>query len=60
MGKMESVSGMLEPEVCSWVEARDTLRNWREEDFRKSSRIVQLGRHLLKEKRSQLGGEGMW
>lgn len=39
-------------EVCSWVEARDTLRQWREEDPRKSSRTVQLGRYLLTEKKS--------
>jgi hypothetical protein len=54
MEALNNVSGG----VRDWVEARDTLRQWREEDVRKSLKIVELGAFLLKNKKSDLGSEG--
>ena len=44
-------------DVDDWTEARDALRQWREEESRKSQRTVELGRFLLR-KKSHLGNEG--
>ena len=52
---MESVRTL---DLEDWTEARDTLRQWREEECRKSRRIVELGNFLLQNKKSDLGNEG--
>lgn len=44
--------------AIDWIEARDLLRQWREQNLRKSSKAVQLGSFLLKHKKSALGNEG--
>lgn len=54
---MEPVAGSY-VDVEDWIEARDTLRQWREESTRKSFRAVELGSFLLKHKMSGLGNEG--
>lgn len=41
-----------------WRAARDTLREWRENNTRKSDRTVDLGRKLLDSYASGLGSEG--
>lgn len=41
-----------------WKAARDALRQWREESYRKSDRVVDLGRRLLEGYASKLGDEG--
>lgn len=53
---MEAVGGS--GVACDWVEARDTLRQWREEDVRKSTKTVELGEFLMKHRKSDLGNEG--
>ena len=56
---MESVKCSIESDV-DWVEARDNLRQWRENNSRKSSRIIKLGSFLLKHRRKDLGNEGSY
>lgn len=46
--------------ASDWIEARDTLRQWREEDVRKSLKTVELGIFLLKHRKSDLGNEGVF
>ena len=41
-----------------WRTARDQLKEWREESYRRSEEVVELGRRLLKEYSSALGDEG--
>ena len=41
-----------------WRAARDTLRDWREANIRKSDVVVELGRNLLENYSSKLGSEG--
>lgn len=55
---MEALSSSGSAGVGDWMEARDTLRQWREEDVRKSRRTVELGAFLLKHRKSDLGSEG--
>lgn len=42
----------------SWQEARDMLRQWREQSTRKSAQTVEIGSYLLQHKASKLGDEG--
>ncbi len=44
--------------ASNWIEARDTLRQWRDEKSRKSSKIVELGSFLLENRKQDLGNEG--
>ena len=53
---MESVSRIVS--AVSWIDARDTLRKWREDGSRKSSKTVKLARDLLMHRKSDLGNEG--
>lgn len=55
---MEAVSSEAGAVVDDWIEARDSLRQWREESSRKSLRAVELGTFLLMHKKSDLGNEG--
>ena len=55
---MEAVYGAGAGGGGDWIEARDTLRQWREEDVRKSMKTVELGAFLLKNRKSDLGNEG--
>ena len=41
-----------------WRTARDQLKEWREESYRRSKEVVELGRRLLKDYSSALGDEG--
>lgn len=43
----------------SWQEARDTLREWRTQNVRKSCQTIELGSTLLRHKASKLGSE-LW
>lgn len=52
---MESVSRIVS--AVSWIDARDTLRKWREDGSRKSSKTVKLARDLLMHRKSDLGNE---
>ena len=41
-----------------WRTVRDQLREWREDNLRRSKETVELGERLLKEYSSKLGDEG--
>ncbi len=55
---MEAVALRRRGEVDDWLEARDTLRQWQEEDPRKSLKATEFGTFLLKHRESDLGSEG--
>lgn len=58
---MEAISNRSKPvDVEDWTEARDSLRQWREEESRKSQRTVELGRFLLGHRKFDLGNEGLY
>ena len=41
-----------------WKTARNLLREWRDEKYRRSNDVVDLGKRLLKDHSSKLGDEG--
>ncbi|EEB17578.1 conserved hypothetical protein [Pediculus humanus corporis] len=47
----------MDHEEISWTDARDLLRQWREENVRKSRDIVHLWEHVLVHKEHKLGDE---
>lgn len=54
---METV-GDSDSGVEDWVEARDTLRRWREEGSRRSRRTCEVGRFLFNYRKWNLEDEG--
>ncbi|KAK1172628.1 ER membrane protein complex subunit 2 [Acipenser oxyrinchus oxyrinchus] len=51
---MASVSDMYD---VTWEEMRDKLRKWREENYRNSEQIVEVGEELIQEHASKLGDD---
>uniref|UniRef100_A0A672ZNT0 ER membrane protein complex subunit 2 n=1 Tax=Sphaeramia orbicularis TaxID=375764 RepID=A0A672ZNT0_9TELE len=51
---MASVSEMYD---VGWEEMRDKLRKWREDNFRNSEQIVDVGEELISEHGSKLGDD---
>ena len=55
LDKMAASNGLVWKD---WRTARDQLKEWREESYRRSEEVVELGRRLLKDYPSALGDEG--
>ncbi|KAF4087934.1 hypothetical protein AMELA_G00077360 [Ameiurus melas] len=51
---MASVSELYD---VTWEEMRDKLRKWREENYRNSEQIVDVGEELINEHSSKLGDD---
>uniref|UniRef100_A0AAR2LWT9 ER membrane protein complex subunit 2 n=1 Tax=Pygocentrus nattereri TaxID=42514 RepID=A0AAR2LWT9_PYGNA len=51
---MASVSELYD---VTWEEMRDKLRKWREENYRNSEQIVDVGEELINEHASKLGDD---
>uniref|UniRef100_K7FEG3 ER membrane protein complex subunit 2 n=2 Tax=Pelodiscus sinensis TaxID=13735 RepID=K7FEG3_PELSI len=54
VGKMAKVSELYD---VTWEEMRDKMRKWREENYRNSEQIVEVGGELINEYASKLGDD---